>query len=98
MQILTHKLAGDIALLHAARSQAREGFNNSRSLEAGSDEAVKSIGHAEGVAQILRHNIVQGRRVEGKEALRMLSVSPKFKSLADGCDRVTDPQGHRTRR
>jgi hypothetical protein len=35
-----------------------------------SDEAAKGIAHAQEVAKLLRHNIVQGRKVEGKEALR----------------------------
>jgi len=62
---------GDTHLLHAARIQAREGFNKSRSLNASSDEAVKGIEHAEGVAEVLRHNIVQGKKIEGKEALQL---------------------------
>jgi complex III assembly factor LYRM7 len=57
-------------LLHAARQRAREGFNNLRSAKATSDEATKGIAHAEEVAKLLRHNIVQGQKVEGKEALR----------------------------
>jgi complex III assembly factor LYRM7 len=57
-------------LLHAARQQAREGFNNLRSAKATSDEATKGIAYAEEVAKLLRHNIVQGQKVEGKEALR----------------------------
>jgi complex III assembly factor LYRM7 len=64
------QLLGDYHLLHAARQQAREGFNNLRSAKATSDEATKGIAHAEEVAKLLRHNIVQGQKVEGKEALR----------------------------
>jgi complex III assembly factor LYRM7 len=52
--------------------QAREGFNNLRAAEAASDEAVKGIAHAEEVAKLLRHNIVQGQKIEGKDALRWL--------------------------
>jgi len=62
---------GDTHLLHAARSQAREGFNNLRSAKAESDEAAKGIAHAEEVAKLLRHNIVQGQKVEGKDALQL---------------------------
>lgn len=57
-------------MLHAARIQARDGFNNLRSAKADSVEVVKGIAHAEEVAKLLRHNIVQGQKVEGKEALR----------------------------
>ena len=32
---------------------------------------MKGIGHAEGVAEILRHNVVQGKKVEGKDALEL---------------------------
>lgn len=63
---------GDTHLLHAARMQAREGFNNLRSAKAASDEAAQGIAHAEGVAKLLRHNIVQGQKIEGKDALRKL--------------------------
>lgn len=49
-----------------------------RSAPPGSEEALKAIGHAEGVASILRHNIVQGKKVEGKDAL-------------GGCRKQTEP-------
>lgn len=60
---------GDTHLLHAARSQARNGFDKYRSLEPSSKEATDGITHAEGVAEVLKHNIVQGRQVEGTEKL-----------------------------
>ncbi|KIX00998.1 uncharacterized protein Z518_10064 [Rhinocladiella mackenziei CBS 650.93] len=62
---------GDYHLLHAARVQARTGFDNMSSLDPSSDEALKGIEHAEGVASILRHNIVQGKQVEGSDVLRL---------------------------
>ena len=62
---------GDFHLLHAARTQARAGFDNLSSLDPSSEEALKGIQHAEGVAEILRHNIVQGKQVEGSDVLRM---------------------------
>lgn len=65
-------IPGDTSLLHAARTQARDGFNKQRSLDAYSKEATEGITHAEGVAEVLKHNIVQGKRVEGSEKLSML--------------------------
>ena len=58
----------DFNLLHAARSQARVGFDKQSSLEPSSEEATKAIAHAEGVAQVLRHNIVQGVQGAGDDA------------------------------
>ncbi|KIW69478.1 hypothetical protein PV04_05353 [Phialophora macrospora] len=62
---------GDHYLLHAARNQARTGFDNLKSLDADSEEALKGIEHAEGVASVLRHNIVQGKRVEGSDVIQL---------------------------
>jgi complex III assembly factor LYRM7 len=56
---------GDTTLLHAARTQARTGFNNNSALDASSTEASAAIEHAEGVAEVLRHNVVQGVQGEG---------------------------------
>ncbi len=60
---------GDYTLLHAARTQARAGFDQLSTLDPSSDEAQKGIAHAEGVASILRHNVVQGEMVEGSDVL-----------------------------
>lgn len=60
---------GDYTLLHAARTQARTGFDSLSSLDPSSEEAQKQIQHAEGVATILRHNLVQGQQVEGSDAI-----------------------------
>lgn len=60
---------GDAHLLHAARGQARNGFNKQRSLDASSKEAADGITHAEGVAEVLKHNVVQGQQVEGSDKL-----------------------------
>ncbi|EXJ67239.1 uncharacterized protein A1O5_09886 [Cladophialophora psammophila CBS 110553] len=62
---------GDYHLLHAARTQARTGFDTLRSLDPDSEEAIKGIAHAEGVASILRHNVVQGKQVEGSDVIRL---------------------------
>ena len=54
-------------MLVAARHQARTSFGNGRSLLPDSLEALERITHAENVAQILRQNIVQGRKVNDEE-------------------------------
>jgi complex III assembly factor LYRM7 len=60
---------GDHHLLHAARTQARQGFDNNSSLEPTSKEATDAVKHAEGVAEILKHNIVQGKRGDDPNVL-----------------------------
>ncbi len=54
--------------------QAREGFDKNRGLDFSSNEATKAVEHAEGVAQVLRHNVVQGKQQEDKDVLSMTSV------------------------
>lgn len=56
----------DLPILQASREQIREGFRNNRSLESPSPELDKAIEHAKGVAEVLRSNIVQGKKVEGE--------------------------------
>ena len=70
--------AGDQHLLHASREQIRQGFTDNRSLESGSPLLAKAIEHAEGVAEVLRTNIVQGQlgQGQGEEAYSELLVSP----------------------
>jgi complex III assembly factor LYRM7 len=58
-------------VLTAARLQVREGFDKKRSLNSCSTEATAAVTHAEDVAQVLRHNIVQGEQQKGKDVLRM---------------------------
>lgn len=72
---------GDFHLLHAARIQARNGFDNLSSLDPSSEGALKGIEHAESVATILRHNVVQGKRVEGSDVLRRDSSRSKVWSM-----------------
>ena len=52
---------GDARLLDSARQEARKGFENSHVWSADSKEAIAGIAHAEEVARMLRHNIVQGQ-------------------------------------
>lgn len=64
---------GDYPLLHAARTQARAGFENLSSLDPSSEEASKGIAHAEGVAEVLRHNVVQGVRQGDSDVLSRIT-------------------------
>ncbi|KAI9782776.1 MAG: Mitochondrial zinc maintenance protein 1, mitochondrial [Candelina submexicana] len=52
---------GDARLLTAARSAARKSFESNRHISADGEEAEAGIDHAEEVARILRHNVVQGQ-------------------------------------
>jgi len=54
---------GDASLLHAAQRQARDAFRSNAALQADDPAIAKAIEHAEGVAKILRENIVQGKHV-----------------------------------
>ncbi|THX12788.1 hypothetical protein D6D13_03984 [Aureobasidium pullulans] len=51
---------GDQSTLYNSRRFARDSFNKNRGVKAGSIEAEKAVEHAQGVAQILRENVVQG--------------------------------------
>jgi len=64
--------AGDARLLHAARIQVRDGFRRNSSLHPEDPAYAAAIDHAEGVATLLRQNIVQGVPVgEDKYKLRI---------------------------
>lgn len=79
---LTEKcMSGDHHLLYAARTQARDSFNNLRSLNASSEAASKGVAHAEEVAKLLKHNIVQAKKVEGKETYRMAVAGRFWRSM-----------------
>lgn len=69
---------GDIQLLHASQSQARQGFNDKRSLEPSSPEVGEAIKHAEGVAEVLRSNVVQGVQANGGKSYSELGESGQF--------------------
>ncbi|KAG9953182.1 hypothetical protein KCU81_g6687, partial [Aureobasidium melanogenum] len=51
---------GDDSTLYNSRRFARDSFDQNRGIKAGSIEAEKAVEHAQGVAQILRENVVQG--------------------------------------
>lgn len=57
-------LSGDHLVLAAARKQARDTFEQNKTLQQGSEEVENGIKHAEDVARILRENIVQGEAAE----------------------------------
>lgn len=65
---------GDTPLLSSARQQARQGFEKGRSLTPASPEAVAAIQHAQGVTEVLLHNIVQGRQIEGDQHKYKLNI------------------------
>lgn len=74
MTIYLTTALGDIAILNSARQQARQGFEKGRSLEPASAEATTAIQHAQGVAEVLLHNIVQGRQVDGEQDKYKLEI------------------------
>ncbi|RMY65788.1 hypothetical protein D0863_08875 [Hortaea werneckii] len=57
---------GDNDTLVASRKLAHESFAKNRRLEVGGVEAGQGIEHAQGVAQILRENVVQGKNTGGE--------------------------------
>ncbi|EGP89303.1 unnamed protein product [Zymoseptoria tritici ST99CH_1A5] len=57
--------SGDNKVLQAARSHARTQFSAGARHAPGSIEAAQGIEHAQGVTQILRENLVQGKNVGG---------------------------------
>ena len=61
-------------MLHASRHQARTGFDKGKSLEPASKEANEAVAHAEGVAEILLKNIVQGQQLEGSQDRYKLNI------------------------
>ena len=67
-------MSGDIPMLHAARHQARGGFEKGRSLDPSSQEATTAIEHAEGVCDVLMKNIVQGQQTDGQSDRYKLNI------------------------
>ena len=61
---------GDTALLTAAKQQLRDEFRKNASLQPNDPALAAAIEHAQGVAQILRANIVQGKH-QGDNKYRM---------------------------
>lgn len=56
---------GDARVLAAARQEVRQRFEGARQLSPDGREAREGVSHAEDVARILRHNVIQGLQEEG---------------------------------
>ncbi|KAJ2965858.1 hypothetical protein NUW58_g10807 [Xylaria curta] len=63
--------SGDKPRLVAARSSIRQGFRRNATLEPTSPEFAAQVKHAEEVAAILRHNVVQGKKEGDTYKLRI---------------------------
>jgi complex III assembly factor LYRM7 len=72
-QVAKTEQTGDDSTLQNSRKFARDSFDKNRRFKAGSIEAEKAVEHAQGVAQILRENVVQG--ATDKEASSTYSES-----------------------
>ena len=70
--LLMSNFPGDEPTFLAARRFARQEFRSKRQLGPGTTEVAQAVEHAQGVTQILRENVVQGRHVgEDKYQLKM---------------------------
>ncbi|KAM4061104.1 hypothetical protein HRG_010011 [Hirsutella rhossiliensis] len=65
---------GDAPVLAAAQSQIRHEFRQKSSLDSASADAQAAIQHAQQVARILRENVVQGRKAEGRDDTYKLRI------------------------
>ena len=63
---MINDIPGDTPTLHASRQFARDSFSKSRRLDPAGVEAAQGVEHAQGVTQILRENVVQGKHKEGE--------------------------------
>ncbi|KAG5925481.1 hypothetical protein E4U42_004241 [Claviceps africana] len=70
----TDTLPGDASVLIAARDQIRTGFRRKASLSPGESATQDAIQHAREVAQFLRANVVQGKRVDGENDMYRLRL------------------------
>ena len=86
---------GDEHLMHAARAQARVGFEKLSTADSSSKEVTDAIAHAKGVAEVLRHNIVQG--VQAADGQTMSAYSHENDRLALTEYRTTHTRRHRKR-
>lgn len=85
---------GDQSTLYNSRRFARDSFDKNRGVKAGSIEAEKAVEHAQGVAQILRENVVQG--ATDKEESGAYSESRPLLNLTTRIRRLTRPSRIRT--
>ena len=76
---LRQEQTGDDSTLQNSRKFARDSFDQNRRFKAGSIEAEKAVEHAQGVAQILRENVVQGSTdKEESETYSESQAAPTF--------------------
>lgn len=59
--------SGDAPVLAAAQEQIRTVFRQQASLSPSGPSTADAIQHAQDVAQFLRANVVQGKRIEGEK-------------------------------
>lgn len=59
-------ITGDVAVLHAARQEARAGFRKNAAMSPDDPSLASAIAHAEDVARFLKENVVQGKH-EGED-------------------------------
>lgn len=65
--MLTERLKGDAPILAAAQQQIRHEFRQKSSLNSSDASTQEAIQHAQEVANFLKANVVQGKRMEGGE-------------------------------
>ncbi|KAG6014199.1 hypothetical protein E4U43_006826 [Claviceps pusilla] len=97
---------GDAPVLAAAQEQIRTVFRQQASLSPSEPSTADAIQHAQDVAQFLRANIVQGKRIEGEKDMyrtlkhggltteMIISDQPRI----DMEIRTANPRAHRKRR
>ncbi|KAG6013899.1 Mitochondrial zinc maintenance protein 1, mitochondrial [Claviceps lovelessii] len=65
---------GDAPVLAAAQEQIRTVFRQQASLSPSGPSTADAIQHAQDVAQFLRANVVQGKRIEGEKDMYRLRI------------------------
>ncbi|KAK8191244.1 mitochondrial zinc maintenance protein 1, mitochondrial [Phyllosticta capitalensis] len=82
---------GDVAVMNAARFEARNNFEANRSLSEDSKDLEKSIAKANDVAKFLKENLVQGQvKDDGKYQLRIHEHTERGDN-----ESIKQPQGTR---
>ncbi|TQW01315.1 hypothetical protein IF1G_01246 [Cordyceps javanica] len=65
---------GDTPMLLAAQSQIRGGFRDKQALDPKDGSVGERIEHATQVAKFLRENVVQGKKMDGQDAMYKLRI------------------------
>ncbi|KID74262.1 mitochondrial complex I protein Fmp36, partial [Metarhizium brunneum ARSEF 3297] len=68
------RLKGDAPILAAAQQQIRHEFRQKSSLNSSDASTQEAIQHAQEVANFLKANVVQGKRMEGGENMYQLRI------------------------